>query len=154
VAEKHEFTAAIKGTGSGGAFVEVPFDVQAVFGKKRVPVKATFDGVGYRGLVTRMGGPLHILIVLKDIREQIGKQPGDEIQVTIEEDTGPRVLDVPEDFANAVDAEPRAREGFDRLSYTHRREYVQWIESAKREQTRTGRIEKAVGMLIEGKKSR
>jgi hypothetical protein len=154
MARRHEFVAEIKGVAGGGAFVEVPFDVQAAFGRKRVPVKATFDGAEYRGLVTRMGGPSHILIVLKEIRERIGKQPGDEIRVTIEEDTAPRLLELPTDLVQALDAEPVARAAFDGLSFTHRREYVQWIESAKREQTRTTRIEKAVSMLLAGKKAR
>ncbi len=154
MANKQEFSAEIRPSGSGGAYIEIPFDVEAAFGKKRVPVKATFDGVDYRGLVTRMGGPHHILIVVKEIRERTGKQAGDRIRVTLEEDTDPRVLDVPADFNAAVDGEARARTAFDALSYSHRREYVQWIDSAKREETRAQRIAKAVTMLIDGKKAR
>ncbi len=68
-----------------GAYVEVPFDVREVFGKGRVPVHATFDGVEYDGSLVRMGTPGHILGIRKDIRAQIGKQPGDTVEVTVRE---------------------------------------------------------------------
>jgi hypothetical protein len=76
--KKHIFTAVIQNAGGGGAFVEVPFDVEAAFGSKRPKVKALIEGVPYRGLLVRMGGSNHILIILKSIREQIGKTFGDE----------------------------------------------------------------------------
>lgn len=68
-----------------GAYVEIPFDVKAVFGKGRVKVHATFDGVPYDGSIVRMGTPGHILGLRKDIRIQIGKQPGDTVAVTVRE---------------------------------------------------------------------
>ena len=67
------------------AYVEIPFDVKATFGKGRVPVNTTFDGVFYQGSLVRMGTPCHIIGIRKDIRKQIGKQPGDTVSVTIEE---------------------------------------------------------------------
>ena len=67
------------------AWVEIPFDVKAVFGKGRVRVHAEFDGEPYDGIITRMGTPCHIIGVRKDIRRKIGKQPGDVIHVTIRE---------------------------------------------------------------------
>ena len=68
-----------------GAYVEVPFDVQATFGKGRVKVLATFDGVPYNGSLVRMGTPGHIIGVRKDIRAKLGKQPGDTVHVTVQE---------------------------------------------------------------------
>ena len=68
-----------------GAYVEIPFDVRAVFGRGRVLVHATFDGVPYDGQLVRMGTPCHILGVRKDIRRQLGKQPGDKVRVTLRE---------------------------------------------------------------------
>lgn len=68
-----------------GAYVEIPFDVKAEFGKGRVPVHATFDGEPYDGSVVRMGTPGHILGLRKDIRAKIGKQPGDRVNVTLKE---------------------------------------------------------------------
>lgn len=69
----------------GGAYVDIPFDVRAVFGKGRVKVHATFDGVPYNGSLVRMGTPRHILGLWKDIRAQIGKQAGDTVHVTVRE---------------------------------------------------------------------
>lgn len=67
------------------AYVEIPFDVKAEFGKGRVPVHATFDGEPYDGQVVRMGTPGHLIGIRKDIRAKIGKQPGDTVAVTIRE---------------------------------------------------------------------
>ncbi|MDL2327650.1 DUF1905 domain-containing protein [Ruminococcaceae bacterium OttesenSCG-928-A11] len=66
-----------------GAYVDIPFDVRAEFGKGRVPVHATFDGEPYDGSLVRMGTPNHIIGLRKDIRAKIGKQPGDTVYVTL-----------------------------------------------------------------------
>lgn len=81
-----EFTAVIKKVdGMDAAYVEIPFDVREKYGKGRVPVHATFDGVAYDGSLVRMKTPCHIIGVRKDIRQQIGKQAGDSICVTLRE---------------------------------------------------------------------
>ena len=68
-----------------GAYIEVPLDIRKLFGKGRLPVYATFDGVPYEGSVVRRGTPGYILGIRKDIRARIGKQPGDWVQVTLRE---------------------------------------------------------------------
>lgn len=82
----YEFTAVMRKVPDiDGAYVEIPFDVREEFGKGRVKVHATFDGVGYDGSLVRMGTPCHILGLRKDIRTRIGKQPGDTIAVRLQE---------------------------------------------------------------------
>lgn len=82
----YEFTAVIRKVPDiDGAYVEIPFDVREEFGKGRVKVHATFDGVGYDGNLVRMGTPCHILGLRKDIRARIGKQPGDTVAVRLQE---------------------------------------------------------------------
>ena len=82
----YEFEAEIKKVPDlDGAYVEIPFDVKAEFGKGRVPVAATFDGEPYEGSLVRMGTPCHIIGIRKDLRAKIGKQPGDIIRVTVQE---------------------------------------------------------------------
>jgi hypothetical protein len=152
--KKQTFTATIQNAGSGGAFVEVPFDVEAVFGAKKPKVKAVIEGVPYRGILTRMGTDYHMLIILKGIREQIGKTFGDEVRITVEPDTEPRVIEVPADLKKAFKTEKEAKAFFEKLSYTHQREYVMWIDEAKREETRQNRIAKTIEMLKQGKKTR
>lgn len=151
--KKHTFKATIQDAGVG-AFVEVPFDVEKAFGSKKPKVKATFDGVPYRGMLTRMGGENHILIVLKDIREKIGKSFGDEIEITVELDTEPRVLEIPKDLIKELKKDREAKSFFDKLSYSHQREYVLWINQAKKEETRQRRVVKTIEMLKKGKKAR
>ena len=82
----YEFEAEIKKVPDiDGAYVEIPFDVKEEFGKGRVPVVATFDGVEYIGSIVRMGTPCHIIGIRKEIRAKINKQAGDIIKVTIKE---------------------------------------------------------------------
>jgi hypothetical protein len=84
--EEERFTARIqKVPDLDGAYVEIPFDVKKRYGKGRVPVHATFDGVPYDGSLVRMGTPGHILGLRKDIRRAIGKEPGDWVEVTLRE---------------------------------------------------------------------
>ena len=150
---KQTFTATIQNAGGGGAFVEVPFDVEKEFGSKRPKIKAMIEGVPYRGILARMGTERHLLIILKEIREQIGKSFGDEVTITVEPDTEPRVIEVPAELKKAFRTEKEAKAFFDQLSYTHKREYVMWINQAKREETRQNRIAKTTEMLKKGKKN-
>src|SRR5215203_2234940 len=150
--KKQTFTAVIKNAGGGGAFVNVPFDVEKEFGSKKPRVKAMIEGVPYRGLLTRMGTECHMLIILKGIREQIGKTFGDEITVTVEPDNEPRVIEIPAELKKAFRAEKEAKVFFDKLSYTHQKEYVNWINEAKKEETRQTRIVKTIEMLKKGKR--
>jgi hypothetical protein len=144
---RHKFNGRIENAGGGGAFVRIPFDVEQVFGSKRPKVKATIDGVPYRGTLVRMGEPEHILIILKEIREQIGKSFGDEVAVIVEEDVAPRIVEIPPDFQQALEQEPAAKAAFEKMSYTHQKEYVRAILEAKRVSTRRSRIARAVEML-------
>jgi hypothetical protein len=151
---KHTFRATIEAGRGGGAFVTIPFDVEKAFGKKRVPVRATIDGEPYRGSLVRIGTASHVLGVLKEIRSKIGKEVGEKVDVAVEEDTAPRVLEVPSDLKRALNSAPEARTFFETLSYTHRREYVGWIESAKREETRRDRVARTVALLARGTRTR
>lgn len=147
-----EFKAIIKQHENiNGAYVIPPFDVQEVFGSKRVKVKATFDGVEYRGSIVSMGG-CYMLGLTQEIRKKIGKDFGEEVLVTVEKDAEERIVEVPEDFAAALNNNEAAATTFKSFSYTAQKEYVTWITSAKREATRAERIIKAVTLLAEGKK--
>ncbi|MBE0682081.1 MAG: DUF1905 domain-containing protein [Anaerolineales bacterium] len=152
--KKNTFTATIQNAGGGGAFVKVPFDVEKAFGSKKPKVKAMIEGVPYRGVLVRMGTEHHILIILKAIREQIGKTFGDKINITVEADSEPRLVEVPAELKQAFKAEKEAKSFFEKLAYTHQREYVKWINEAKRDETRQARILKTIEMLKKGKKTK
>jgi hypothetical protein len=151
--KKYKFKAKIEAGGGGGAYVLFPYDVEKEFGTKgKVPVKATFKGIPYTGSLIKYGNPLHMLPMLKAIREQTRTAPGDTVEVELWMDTDSRVLEVPAPFQEAMNKE-EVRPLFDRLSYTHRKEYCRWITSAKTEKTRLTRLEKAVEMIRHGVKT-
>jgi hypothetical protein len=154
MSNKHTFTATIQAAGGGGAYVEIPFDVEAAFGSKRPKVMAMIGGVSYRGTLVRMGTDCHLLLILKSIRERIGKTFGDEVEITLEEDTELRTIEVPADLMQALKSEPEAKTFFEKLSYTHQKEYVNWIEEAKKKETRQRRVTKTIEMLKQKNKSR
>jgi hypothetical protein len=149
----YKFKARIESAGGGGACVYFPYDVEKEFGTRgRVAVKVTFDGVPYAGSMVKYGAPQHMLGILKNIREQIGKGPGDLVDVTVEKDETERTVEVPPDFEKLLKKE-KVWAAFDKLSYTHQKEYVRWIIGAKREETRANRLVKSVDMLRGGVKT-
>lgn len=91
MSETHEFDATIiKNPDMDAAYIEIPFDVKAAFGKGRVPVHATFDDEPYDGQLVKMGTICHIIGIRKDIRAKINKQPGDNVHVTLRERETPK----------------------------------------------------------------
>ena len=138
---------------SGSQYIVIPFDVKEVYGTNgRVQVKATFDGHLYRGSLAPMGGGNHVLGVRKEIQKAICKTHGDSVKVVIEPDIEPRVVTVPRDLQKLLDENPKEKAFFEKLSFTHRKEYVTWIESAKKDETRQWRLQKSLKMLIENVK--
>ena len=151
--DKQSFKAPIIFGDGGGAWVEIPAKIMEAYGTKgRVPVKALIDGEPYRGSLANMGGGCHQLGVLKAIRAKIGKGEGDIVHVVLERDTEERTVEVPSDFQKALNKNKTAKAIFDKLAYTHKKEYVRWIEEAKKPETRAARIEKAITMIADGKK--
>lgn len=143
MAAKQTFeTVLIKHDKLDATGIEIPFDVEAVFGAKRVPVKAVINDQTYRGSIVRMGGK-YMLGVPKVFRQAAGIAGGDNIVVTIEHDTAERTVDVPKDLAAQL-AENGLQEAWDKLSYSHRKEHVRSIEAAKTPETRLRRIDKAI----------
>lgn len=151
--KKYKFKAMIQAGIGGGAAVIFPYNVEKEFGVKgMVPVKASFNGVPYTGSLVKCGAADHMLGVLKAIREQTGTKPGDTIDVVIWKDEGARTVEVPAEFARLMKKEGLLA-SFEKLSYTHRKEYCRWISEAKKEETRLNRLGKAIGMLRNGVKT-
>jgi len=147
------FRATVLLGGKTATGIPVPDDVVASLdGGKRAPVSVTIGGHTYRTTVTPMGGQFMIPLSAEN-RTAAGVAAGDEVDVGIELDTAPREVAVPEDLAAAVAGDAAAQASFDGLSYTHRKEWVRWVEEAKRAETRTARIAKTVESLHAGKKT-
>jgi Domain of unknown function (DUF1905)/Bacteriocin-protection, YdeI or OmpD-Associated len=148
--KKYKFKAKIEAGDGGGAYVLFPYDTLKEFATKgKVSIKATFNGVPYTGSLIKYGHPLHMLGMLKAIREQTGKGPGDTIEVVVWKDEQIRTFEVPIQFKNLM-----KRDGllpiFKKLSYTRRKEYCRWITEPKKQETRSKRLEKAIEMLKKG----
>jgi hypothetical protein len=130
--------------------IEVPATVVEELGSgKRPRVTVTIGAYTYRSSIGTVSGR-YMLPVSAEHRAGAGVEAGDEVDVTVELDTAPRTVEVPPDFAAALDAEPAARANFDKLSFSHQRAHVDPINAAKAEETRQRRIAKSVAMLREG----
>lgn len=154
-AQEIQFTTIIKQNGEmNAAYVEFPFSTEKLFGKKgQVRIKATFDNtIEYRGSLAKMKSDCHILGLTQDIRKQLGKTFGDKVSVSLIEDQEERIVEIAEDIAVVFDENPKAKEIFDRMSYTHRKEYIRWINDAKKTETREKRKVKMIEMILDGKK--
>jgi hypothetical protein len=127
--------------------IPVPADVVAALGAgKRPPVKVTVNGYSYRSTVAGYGD-VFMLPVSQEHRKAAGIEAGDDIQVTLELDTEPRTVEVPDDLAAALAGKPGAREAFDALAYSRRKEFARQVEDAKTQETRDRRIAKIVDGL-------
>jgi hypothetical protein len=145
------FTAQLQPRGPAAAVILDDAQVAAVGeGAKRFPVVATVNGYTWRTSVTRMGGEF-LLGLNKEVRQGAGAEAGDEVDVTVELDAAPREVEVPEALAAALAADPEAKASFDRMAFTHRKEYACWIADAKQEQTRQRRLVQALEMIRGGK---
>jgi hypothetical protein len=151
--KKYKFKATIQEGDGGGAFVFFPFDVEKEFRTKgKVPVKVTFDNIPDSGSLFRYGYPQHLLGMPKAIRDQLGKKPGNTVEVVLWKDEEPRVIVVPPELLSRLEEE-KLVDVFEALSYTHRKEYCRWINEARKAETRESRVTKAIAMLRKGVKT-
>ncbi|HWL36979.1 MAG TPA: YdeI/OmpD-associated family protein [Frankiaceae bacterium] len=141
------FRGTVELGGRTATGIEVPAEVVEGLGSgKRPAVNVTVNGHTYRSTIASMGGR-YLLPLSAENRSAAGAQAGDEVDVEVELDTAPRTVDVPADLQAALDADPTARERFDRLAYSHRLRHVLAINEAKAPETRQRRITKAIEML-------
>lgn len=143
-------TAALQARGPAAAFVLDDEQVAVVGeGAKRFPARTTINGTTLRTTVTRMRGE-YLFGLSRAAREQAGLTAGDTVTFTLELDTEPRAVDVPEALTHALERDALAKAKFDALAYTHRKEFARWVSEAKREQTRDKRVAQTLEMLRAG----
>jgi hypothetical protein len=133
-----------------GVFIEVPLDVPTLFGRARPAIRGTIAGHPFRSTIAVYGGRYY-LPVKRALREAAGVAAGDTVLVELELDETPRTVEPPSDLRAALAGDPEAGAAFERLSYTHRREYAEWVAEAKRAETRRRRVERALAMLRKGR---
>jgi uncharacterized protein YdeI (YjbR/CyaY-like superfamily) len=150
----YRFETRVEPHGKTATFFHVPPEVMEALGpRKRVPVRVTVNGFTYRSTVAPMGGNF-LLPLNRENRAGAGVAAGDVVEVALERDDAPRVVEVPDDLAEALAADDAGRAAFAGLSYSHRREYVEWVTSAKRAETRSRRVVQALERLREGRTAR
>ncbi len=141
------FTTVIKGAGINAAGIPVPDEVVAALGKGRNPkVVVTLNGYSWRGTVQVSDGQF-MLSLSSDKREAAGVKAGDKVDVTLELDTEPRTVELPDDLSAALSAKAGAMAAFEALAYSKRKEFVRQVVEAKAEDTRTRRIANIVAQL-------
>ena len=146
------FESTVELGGKTATGIPVPDEVIEALGSgKRPPVTVTVNGHSYRTTAVRMGGRFFVPLSAEN-REAAGVVAGEDITVDIDPDTAPREVAMPDDLAAALDDAARAT--YDGLSFTHRKEWVRWVEEAKKPETRATRIERTAAALREGKATR
>ena len=138
---QHKFSVKLLGQeGSQVAGLKPPFDVVEAFGRKgRVPVKGTINGFPFRSSLMNMGDG-HMMAVNAQMRAGAKCQAGDTVKVVLELDEEERKVEVPPNLKKIINSDPKAKEAWGELSFTHQKEYVREIEGAKKEETRERRI--------------
>ncbi len=144
------FRTTIVQDGNNTGIAVPPGIVEALGSGKRPPVTVTLNGYTYRSTVAVMGGAYMVSLSAAN-RAAAGVEGGQELDVDLELDTEPRTVDLPPEFAAALDAEPKARETFDKLSPSNKGWHVLQVTEAKTDETRERRIAKQVAALKEGR---
>lgn len=149
-----QFRTTIELGGKTATGFAVPDEVVAALGAgKRPAVRVTIGRHTYRTTVASMGGRFLVPLSAEN-RVAAGVAAGDEVDVHIEGDTGTRDVAVPTDLADALAGDPPARGFFETLAYSHRKEWVRWIEDAKKPETRTSRLTATLEALRTGRRTR
>src|SRR4029453_6944890 len=144
------FDAELERVGTTSARLRVPLDLKEIFGRARPPLRVTVEGHTWRTTPGVYGGVAYIGLN-KDVRAAAGVDGGDRGRGAGELATEPRTVAVPPDLEAALHADPEANAAFAKLSFTHCREYVEWIEEAKRPEPRARRVLGTVDGVRQGK---
>jgi hypothetical protein len=143
------FTVELERVQKTATMFRVPFDLENAFGRARPPVRVTIRGHTWRTTPGVYDGVGHI-VVNRAVKAATGVDAGDRVRVTMEVDTQPRTVDIPPDLRAALAGVSGAESAFAELSFTHRREYVEWVEGAKRPETRARRIAATIERVLSG----
>jgi hypothetical protein len=150
----HRYRTRVEPHGKTATFLHVPPElVEALGPKTRVPVRVTINGYTYRSTIAPMGGEF-LLPLNRSNRAGAAVAAGDVVDVALERDDDERAVAVPGELAAALADDPGAAEAFGRLSYSHQREYAEWIAGAKRADTKARRVAQATERLRQGRAAR
>ncbi len=151
--KKLRFRVKIQGKEAGVvAAITPPVDVPAYFGTRgRVPVRGTINGFAFRSSLMPMGG-CHMMPVNKALCKGAGVVPSDIVDVVMERDGAERTVEAPAELKKELAKSKVARERWDGLAFTHKKEMANSISGAKQEETRQRRLAKVMAVLKSGTK--
>jgi hypothetical protein len=153
--KKFEERLTARGPKGAWTILPIPFDVKAAFGTKaRVPVTGTMNGFPFRNSLMPEGNGSHRMMVSKELLAGAKAAAGDLVKVALAVDKAERVLEVPPDLQQALQGDKQAAANFEAMASSHKKEYVEWIAGAKKAETRTARIARAVEMIRDKKRQR
>jgi len=147
-----KFKTRLENIGPSGAWmhVRIPFDVEKTFGTKaRLSVKGTINGFAFQTSIFPDGEGNHTMMVNKTMRNGAKAVGGDIVEMVLEPDAAPRTVEVPADLKTLL-TKTKTKDTFEKLSYSRKKEYVEFIEAAKREETRIARLQKIIEKLQSG----
>lgn len=151
--KKLTFKAKIQGKEAGVvAAITPPVDVPEFFGTRaRVPIRGTINGFPFRSSLMPMGG-CHMMPVNRTLCRGAGVKPGDNVDVVMERDEDTRTVEAPPELKKELAKSEKARQRWDKLSFTHKKEMAVSIRDAKQEETRARRLAKIMQVLKTGAK--
>lgn len=139
-------TKLLKSADSEATWIDLPFDIEKIWGAKRVKVRAWINGAEYRGSAVRMGGECYMMGVPKVFRDAAGIKAGDKIEVTMERDDDIRVITPPEDLTAAIE-KAGLGDTWSLLSFTKQKLNAAAVSETKGVELRQKKIDKIVLML-------
>ena len=156
-AEAKKFKVRLESVGPRGAwvYIRIPFNVEEAFGSRaRVSVRGTINGFAFRSSVFPDGRGSHTMMVNKTMQAGAEAKPDEFVRLVMVPDRAPRTVSVPADLRRTLASQPRARAAFQKLSWSRKKEYIDWITNAKKAETRAARLKKSLRLLLAGKPAR
>jgi hypothetical protein len=147
------FTTTAEPRPRGGIAIRLPFDPASAWGERdRYYLEGTINQYGMRGVVAEVDGRPMLQLGPSWCRDpRVG--PGATLEVSLQPE-GPQLDTIADDLADALNAEPKARHFFESLATFYRKGFVNWVESAKRPETRATRISQTGAALKAGRRER
>jgi 2-amino-4-hydroxy-6-hydroxymethyldihydropteridine diphosphokinase len=136
------------GPAGGSALIHLPAFSPRALGKGRKPVNANLNGTIFRSSVFPEDKVRQYLVINQEVRAAANLSHGQTIAASLTPDREPRSVQLPADLAQALAAEPQAQARFTGLALSHQREYVLWIEEAKKPETRARRIAETLKKIL------
>jgi hypothetical protein len=154
---RQEIEVKLTARGPRGAWTHIliPFNAAETFGRRGlIPVAGTINGFAFRSSLTPEGEGRHYLMVNKAMLAGAKAAAGEVVHLALEPDQSERTVTVPPELKAALASSSPANAAFSTLAYSHRKEYADWVGGAKKPETRQARAQKAVAMLLEGRRAR